>query len=295
MDDISLIVTHINPDLDAVTSVWLLKRFDPQNFDSASLYFVPAGQRIAAEVLSDKNLTAQQVVHVDTGLGKFDHHTERLAQQKVCAASLVLDYLIERFPDKSKDQALRRLVDFVVDIDHFGEFYWPEPNADRYLFNLVEILHHLKTIGESDADVVYFGSKALDSIYAAFGSRIAAEAELKSGQEFQTAWGSGIGLSTQNDEVIKFAQKAGYKVVVRKDPEVGNIRIKAVPDPSIDLTPIYEKIIARDTQATWYFHPAKTMILNGSNKHQHQTPSQLSLADVVGIFATHYQSQHDQS
>lgn len=281
--DVKLIVTHINPDLDAVASVWVFKRFDEQEAGQATLGFVSAGDRISPVILEQRGLDADMVVHVDTGLGDFDHHSEALANKRVCAASLVRDYVVNKYPDIAKDEALKRIIDFVIDVDHFGDFYWPEPNNDRYLFNLDEVLHHLKTIGDTDEEVVEFGLKALDSIYAGFGVRIAAEEEIKKGIEFETVWGKALGLFTANDEVMKFAQKSGYNLIVRKDPEYGNVRIKAVPGKKIDLTQVYEKITSRDNEATWYFHPAKTMLLNGSHKKPNQVPSRLSLEEVMQI------------
>jgi len=276
-------VTHINPDLDAVASVWILKRFDKQHFGKAELKFVSAGDRISPVEMRDKGLEADDVVHVDTGLGEFDHHSEKLANKRICAASLVRDHMVKVHSELAEDVALLRMVDHVVEIDHFGEIFCPEPNADRYMFGLVEILHHLKTIGKSDEEVVEYAMVALESIYSSFRARVAGEREMKEGVEFKTRWGKGLGVKTPNDEVIKLAQKSGYKVVVRKDPQLGNVRIKAVPGEAIDLTDIYEKISQRDSQASWYFHPAKTMLLNGSRKQQNQVASKLSLKEVIEI------------
>lgn len=276
--------THSSPDLDAVASVWLLKRFDEQHFGRAEVRFVMAGDRVSPVLLEELGISNEEVEHVDTGLSRFDHHSERLALAPVSAASLVRDYLIELHPELAEDKALERMVKFVVEVDHFGEIEWPEPNSDRYLFMLDEILKFLKTTGETDEQVVGFGTRALESVYSAFGARVAAEREVEEkGKEFETIWGKGLGLLTSNDASMKYAQKAGYQVVVRKDPELGNVRIKAVPDKNIDLSEVYEKISGRDPQASWYFHPARTMLLNGSQKGQHKVPSQLSLAEVIEI------------
>ena len=40
-----VVVTHSSPDLDAITSVWLIKRFLP-GWEDANIQFVPAGERI---------------------------------------------------------------------------------------------------------------------------------------------------------------------------------------------------------------------------------------------------------
>lgn len=282
--NIKLIVAHLAPDLDAVASVWLLKRFDEQHFGESSVDFVPAGERISRERLEELELEEKDVVHVDTGMGEFDHHTDALAGKRVCAASLVRDHVVSLHPEIEEDEALERMVEFVIEIDHFGEIFWPEPNADRYIFMLDEILHHLKSIGKQDEEVVEFALTALDSIYAAFKVRVAAEEEVGQGTKFETPWGEGLAIETSNDEVIKYGQKQGFVVVVRKDPEYGNIRIKAVPGKKIDLTKIYEKILRKDPEATWYFHPAKTMLLNGSRKKQNQVSSILTLEEVIGMF-----------
>lgn len=277
-----LIVTHISPDLDAVSSVWILKRFDQHHFGEADVAFVPAGQTLSSERISQMGLEDYNVVHVDTGKGEFDHHTDELAMKPICAASLVYDYVVKLRPELSEDKALKRMVDHFISIDHFGEIEWPEPNHDRYIFQLSELLSGLKTIGFQDLDVVTFGMDALDATYANFKERVAAEEEMSSGTEFMSRWGKAFGIVSNNDEILKFAQKEGYQVVVRKDPDEGNVRIKAVPGKNIDLSPIYEKIIARDSEATWYLHPSNTMLLNGSKK-AHQVASGLSLEEIITL------------
>lgn len=279
-----LLVTHVSPDLDAVTSVWLLKKFDKQHFGEAEVDFLLAGERFSESELEKRGVLVEEVEYVDTGKSRFDHHTSELANKRVCGASLVLEYLKNLHPELEEDEALHRLVEHVVEIDHFGEVDWPEPNNKRYLFSLFAILRGLKTVGGDDIDVVEFGIKALDAVYALLRARVEAEEEVrKKGIEFETVWGKGLGIEGQNDEVIKYAQKEGYVVVVRKDPEVGNVRIKALPNKKVDLTRVYEKIMDLDGQASWYFHPARTMLINGSSKGDHRMPSSLSLHQVIEI------------
>ena len=40
-----VVVTHSSPDLDAIASVWLIKKFLP-GWEEATVQFVPAGERI---------------------------------------------------------------------------------------------------------------------------------------------------------------------------------------------------------------------------------------------------------
>jgi len=118
-----IIVTHNSPDMDAITSVWLIKRFLP-GWNEAGVKYVPAGERLAgsrgpvapssrptASLSTSLKLQAldgtpsgratpfdviekikeDEVIHVDTGLGPLDHH--QTSSDKVCGASLTWDYV----------------------------------------------------------------------------------------------------------------------------------------------------------------------------------------------------------
>src|SRR4029079_6193017 len=93
-----IIVTHTAPDLDAVTSVWLLKRFLP-GWEEAKVEFVPAGSRRQGtkpgpEVEEPiEKYNEDEVIHVDTGIGRLDHH--QTADDKVCGASRTWDFVRE--------------------------------------------------------------------------------------------------------------------------------------------------------------------------------------------------------
>ena len=96
MSQVPLIVTHHAPDLDAVASVWLLKRFDTHKFKDAPVAFVNPGDTISKDELK-KFDNISEVVHVDTGLGEFDHHQPDRAKMNICAASLVMEYLTQKW------------------------------------------------------------------------------------------------------------------------------------------------------------------------------------------------------
>ena len=46
---------------------------------------------------------------------------------------------------------------------------------------------------------------------------------------------------------------------------------------------MYESIIKTDKEGSWFFHPGKHMLLNGSRKNLGQKPSPLSLKEVIKI------------
>lgn len=270
------IITHINPDLDAICSVWLLKKFHP-DFKEAEIIFVPAGETYEnKQVDSDPN-----IIHVDTGEGKFDHHQ---LVEKTCSAELLFKYLKSKFGFLKNDKSLIRLIKLVIEIDHFGECLWPQADADYYELGIVDILNGLKLAGLLDDNgLINFGSKCLEGIHSSLKIKTEAEDELKKSQEFQTPWGRGIACLTANSTVIKLGQKKGFVLVVQKDPETELVRIKARPDSKVDLTKAYEEFKRLDPQATWFLHINKKMLLNGSTRNPKMKPTNLSLIKLIKV------------
>ena len=242
-----IVVTHSSPDMDAITSVWLIRKFLP-GWENAIVKFVPAGERIASskfKVQSSKledpieKIGDDDVIHVDTGLGPLDHH--QTVSDNVCGASLTWEYVkkiqnsefkIQNDKIKSKIEAIDRMVKVVVDIDHFKEVFWPDATSDYHEFSVGSTLDGLK-LAKPNQDKYYvdFVSDCLDAILHEFENRIWAEKEIATnGKKFETRFGKGIGFETINDSVIKLAQKMGYVIVVRKDPRKGYVRIKALPN-----------------------------------------------------------------
>src|SRR5579884_3230626 len=100
-----IIVTHASPDMDAITSVWLINRY-LQGWEDAEIKYVPAGQRYKSQVPNPKSqvetiekIGEDEVIHVDTGLGPLDHH--QTSDQNVCGASLTWDYIKSQMQGKS--------------------------------------------------------------------------------------------------------------------------------------------------------------------------------------------------
>lgn len=281
MDDLPVIlqtmktiVTHIGPDCDAITSVWLVKMFFP-GWEEAAYAFVPAGTTLG-KLPPEYN---PEILHVDTGFGKFDHHQ---TNDDICAASLVYDEIKKT---RGYDRALERIITLVNDIDHFREVFYPNPAADFWDFGLVAMIDGWRLMyPDNPIKIVDLGMNALDGIYKSFQNKIWAEKELKeNGVEFRTKWGKGIGFETQNDDVVRLAQKNGYMVAVRKDPKKGYLRIKSFPKPEIDLEPVYDRLKAEEPDATWFLHASHHMLLNGSSKNPDMRPTKKTLQQVIDV------------
>ncbi len=268
------IVTHIGPDLDAITSVWLVKTFFP-DWEEAALAFVPAGTTLEKKP-ADSDV---EVWHVDTGFGKFDHHQ---TNADTCASLLVYEELVKT---RGEDEALRRMVEVVNDFDHFREVFYPNPTADFWEFSLATQIDGWRLLfADNPIKIVELGMQALDAIYKSFQNKVWAQKELKEkGIEFETKWGKAIGIETVNDEVVHLGQKMGYVVVVRKDPRKGYLRIKSLPKDEIDLEPIYNILKKEEPEATWFLHASHHMILNGSSKNPDMKPSKKPLKEIIEV------------
>ncbi len=271
-----ILVTHLSVDLDALASIWLVRRFFP-GWEEASLQFVPAG-----ETLHGKNPDENpDIIHSDTGLGRFDHHQ---TDAYISATKLVCEHILqENYADKKIQKALERFTAFVNDIDHFADVYFPEPTADRYAFLLPHIIDGLRSTMHDDAKIAELIFPILDAQLQILKNKICAEDEIKKGFIFQSSRGKSLALETKNEDTMKLALKMGYALVIRRDPAKGHMRIKTLPEKKYDLTPVYEMIAKKDKKATWFLHASKNMLLNGSSKNPNFIPSSLSLKQLIEI------------
>lgn len=315
-----VIITHNAPDLDAVSSSWIIKRFLP-GWDLSEVKTIPAGMRVSridengfpvygflpekAKAPTDviEKMNGVEVIHVDTGMGALDHH--QTGDDSICAAKLAYNEVLKHsdqnglLPGKNKRLALERLVEYAVDDDHFQEVFYADPTNDVYDLSIVGLLAGQKLLyPKDDATVIAFGMDLLDSALHVLENKIQAEQEIKEkGIDFQTKWGKAIAIETANDAVLKIAQTMGYVISVRKDPVSGAVRIKSRPGrrtgktfadtvyshEEVDLTPIYEKLKKMDSDATWFLHASKRMLLNGSSKNPNMRGSKLTLSEVVEV------------
>ena len=297
-----IIVTHLSPDWDAIGGVWVIKKYLP-GWEDATVEFVPAGER--SERVKDlpideviQYVKDNEIIHVDTGMGPLDHH--QTSDKSQSGTGRAWEYVLEQREKtghnirKSQEEAVDKIVRFIVSTDHFQEVFWPEAASDRYDLTILGILEGMKYMKpEKHQEYVDFGIDCLNALVHTFENKIWAERELKEkGVEFEAKMGKGIALETENDTVLKLAQKMGYMFVVRKDPDKGYIRIKVRPSTSkeddIDLTGAYEEIKKQETSGDWFLHVSKKMLLNGGSKNPTQKSSSLSIQSIIEILQKLY-------
>jgi hypothetical protein len=268
------IVTHIGPDLDAITSIWMIKKFFHE-WEESAVVFVPAGETLGGLPPDDN----PDIWHVDTGFGTFDHHQ---TNDNICSATLIYECVKKHWKE---DEALERLVTVVNDYDHFREVFFPDSTSDYWDLSAISAIDGWRLMyTDNPVKVVASGMDMLDGMYKTFQNKVWAEKEIKEkGIMFDTPWGKGLAVKTTNDEVVHLGQKMGYAVVIRKDPNKGYIRIKTLPKDSIDLSKAFEILKSQDLNATWFLHVSHHMILNGSSKNPNMKPTSLTLDQIIDI------------
>lgn len=271
-----IIVTHAGPDIDAITAIWLIQRFIP-GWEEAKYEFVSAGQTFRGAPPDDD----PEIIHVDTGLGKFDHHQSR----ELSSASQKVFEEIKKSArlERKRLLALERLVTVINDIDNGRDITWLEAETDRGEFMPYVFLNYFDGSNNADTEKVKFGLKILEMVYSAMKSKVDAEKELLSGTPFKTQWGKSIAIETENDNVLSMGEKKGFSVVAKKSPGTGHLRIYSRWDRGVDLTKAYEMFMEKDTMATWYLHPSKCLLLNGSRKNPSTIPTNLTLKEIIMI------------
>ncbi len=270
------IVTHISVDLDAATACWLIHKFLPA-WEKAEFKFVPAGS-----TLDDRQPDEDKsILHVDTGLGRFDHH--QYPDNNLSASKLVFEKVKVYVTRPNQLDALNRIVEYVTLIDNFKEVYFTDAAGDIHDFSLHQVIEGLKHVVKADGERLSIIFLLLDGVYQNFLNKVRAEVEIRQAMIIKTKWGKGLVLETKNEEAVKLALKMGYKIVIRRDPDRGFVRIKAFPEKEIDLTAVYQKIKMIDQKGTWFLHASGKLLLNGSSKNPKAIPTKLSLTRVIEI------------
>lgn len=270
------IVTHLSPDLDAIASVWLIKKYLP-DWNDAQIKFVPSGKTLEDQIVdSDKN-----VIHVDTGLGKFDHHQ---TNDYTSATKLVYKYLLGRdYIEEKEIKALEKIIEYVNSTDHFAEVFYADPEADRYDFMIRQLVDGLKVINREETKLIEIIFLLLEAALIVFKNKVNAEEEINRGFVFKSYLGRSLAIESKNEETVKLALKKGFTLVIRRHPEVGFTRIKTIPEKKYTLRPIYDKILELDKKGSWFFHISGHMLLNGSSGNPKLIPTTLSLNRIIEI------------
>lgn len=264
MEQLTTIVGHLAPDLDCLTAIWILVRFG--GACDAVLQFVPAG-----ETLHHRPPDADpHVIHVDTGGGRYDHHSS--ADRGLCAAELVRRTVA---PD---DEALERLVEQVNQIDHASA-----SPASHGFFNVNALIAGYNLLfPHRPHHVAYAMLPNLDAWYEHEARQIRLEDAFARRIEFDTPWGLGIAMDSDDGGSSKLAYRYGAVLYAYRNRH-GWMGIAAQSRSNVDLTLVYDDLRTVDRDADWYLHPGKRMLLCGTPKAPPRALSRLTLDELVRV------------
>lgn len=263
-----VLITHINPHLDDVFAIWLLKKYDPKYTDF-EVDFISAAHNLGSEETENK-------VFVGTGGGKFDEHKEGL---KTCAGSLVFDHLKSEglLPeDELEVKALEEMVAWNLSIDT-GQI--PIEAYDE--FSVPAFIRSKDNKKESSLDDVELGSKILNRILEVAKRTQESLKDWENRIEFETKFGSTIAVKSNTID-RPFCKKKGGDLFLLVSPKYNGVQF-FTPSHEIDLSPIYEKLRKLDPEADWFLHQSHHMVLCGSSAAPDAKQTSLTFEELIDI------------
>ena len=255
---------HLAPDLDCLTAIWILIRFG--GAEDADLHFVPAGTTLNGQPVDSD----PRVVHVDTGGGRYDHH--RSSSRDLCAAELVRRAVA---PD---NPALERMVRQICRIDNATI-----PAGEQGFFTITSLVAGYNLLfPDRPQHVAYAMLSNLDAWHEQETCQLRLEAAFARRLEFETSWGLGIAMESDDGGSSRLAYRHGAVLYAYRDGH-GWMGIAAQARSAVDLSDVYRDLRRVDGEADWYLHPNKRLLLCGTAKAPPRVPSRLTLVELVGV------------
>lgn len=261
------LVTHINPHLDDIFAIWLLKKYDPK-YAPFEVDFISASH--------GGNEETEDKIFVGTGGGKFDEHKEGL---NTCAGSLVHEYLKSGglLPkDQITVKALEEMVDWNKKID-MGTI--PIEAYDE--FSVPAFIRTKNDKKEGSLEDVELGSKILDRILQGLKKKQQSLLDWEKRIEFESKFGKSYAVKSGTID-RPFCKRMGGDLFLIYNPKYPSIQY-FTPSHTLDLSPIYEKLKKLDPQASWYLHQSHHIVLCGSSSAPDSKPTKLSFEQLIEV------------
>lgn len=266
------IYTHINPDLDAVCSVWAVRNFVP-GFSLADVEFVRANW-------DGKDLTENDIaVDLEAGGKGIKGNMDKDGTTHSAFATIVA-----RYADEEDKRALEHFVQYVDAQDaHGSAVEYLAPNIDERAKEILSssgvntVLRALQAQYRDDVKIVSVFGEILDGLYKMGLSRIRAEKEAD-----RAEWVGKVAVIRNAKEFGTNGElfRRGARAVVYVDgPNLGVVRASTV-EARMDHSSIRSLI---GDEEGWFFHPAGFMASRGSRKAPATTPSRVDPARLAEI------------
>ncbi len=231
--------------------------------------FVPSGQTLGGAPADHD----PSIIHVDTGHGRFDHHDA--ADHNLSATELV------RRSVASDEPILRRIARTVTLLDHALASGGTAPDLGA----LIEGYNALYPQSPEAVAAAMFAN--FDAWYAHEAKQARLEGAFAQRIEFETEWGLGIAMESDDGGSSRLAYGAGAVLYAYRDGK-GNMGIAAKSRSPVDLTEVLRELKRIDPEADWFLHPSKRLLLCGTPKSPPRVPSKLSLEELAGVLRGDY-------
>ena len=263
------LVTHINPHLDDIAGIWLLKKFHP-DFKDAGLEFVSAAHDLAAkEENKDK-------VFVGTGGGEFDEHKEGL---DTCAGTLVYEYLKQKnyIP---KDEIMRGALDKLTEWNRLIDT-GRAPASQMGAFSVQAFIRTRDNSPETSKKSVELGIEILERILVVLKRRQRSAKDWEKRVEFTTKFGKSFAVVSETVD-REFCKEQEGDLFLMYNPKYKSVQF-FTPSFKTDLEPIYKKLKSLDPEASWFLHQSHHMVICGSASAPDSKPSRLPFEQLVAV------------
>lgn len=262
------LITHINPHLDDIFAIWLLKKYD-SNYKDFEVDFISATHDQSDQETDDR-------VFVGTGGGKFDEHKEGL---KTCAGSLVFEYLRNEnllSKDNLEIKALEEMVEWnkSIDMGTIAIEAYDEYSVPSYI-------RSKDSNKESSLESVELGIKILERILQIVKKKQQSLLDWEKREEFESKFGKTIAITSQTID-RPFCKRMGGDVFIIYNPKYPSVQY-FTPSQTLDLTEIYTKVKSLDPEADWFLHQSHHMVLNGSSSAPEAKPTKLSFEELIEV------------
>ena len=267
-----MIITHMSPDWDAITSVWLLKRYG--GMEDHDVVFVNTGN-------PDPAVLAAAAAVVDTGREldptrrRFDHHHLPGEQSnQTCAAFQVFQHVA---PNGELDH-LAPLNALILNGDTGGRNYGAEWSR---LTGIHALLSVRKARRETDDQLLAWGMAVLDDLAAHLKARDDARRTLDTHMIYQSTDGLFVALRNAPQGATFAAFEQGARLVLfanEAENAIGLMRAGEWQEPHcgglVDLLIVDSQVsadIITETD-TWFLHPAGFFAGRGTKKAPRSDP-----------------------
>ncbi len=262
------LITHINPHLDDIFAIWLLKKYDPKYRDF-EIDFISATHDKGGEETEDR-------VFVGTGGGKFDEHKEGLS---TCAGSLVFDFLKKENllpPGELVVKALENMVEWNKQID-----MGLAPTSEFGEYSIQAFIRSKDSKKESSLEDVKLGRQILDRVLEVTQRTQQSLKDWEERHEFETRFGKTIAVKSNTID-RPFCKRMGGDLFLLVSPRHNGVQF-FTPSHTLDLSPIYEKLKELDPTADWFLHQSHHMVLCGSSAAPEAKPTKLSFEKLMEV------------